>query len=314
MVLNRIELLEKFNWLKEKNHSMVISADYDGLICASFLHHHLNWQLEGYYDLKNIWISEKGLKKKKDLIWVDLNILPKQGRAIGGHVVSITNKIPKGFKTSCNPNILANINSNEFKSKFPFSTLIYLLWLHNVKIKNEHMAKLLVLHSDATWLKFQHYNENCKKWMEILTDYDWKRLFDKINTKTFEKKIDRNLYPLLKKLDAINDKSKLKSKNLNIQSIQYQFNPDWDENVIWHLLRLFAKELNWTPPQMPLIKSRIEGKRAKIPLAYIKDMGLLDFINKKRIFSYAIPSPRIFNFTTFGHINKSPLEKKHDII
>ena len=72
MVLNRIELLEKFKWLKEKNHSMIISADYDGLICASFLHHHLNWKLEGYYDLKNIWISKEGLKKKKDLIWVDL--------------------------------------------------------------------------------------------------------------------------------------------------------------------------------------------------------------------------------------------------
>jgi len=36
---------------------------------------------------------------------------------------------------------------------------------------------------------------------------------------------------------------------------------------------------------------------------------LTNFIKEKRIFSYAIPSPRIFNFTSFGWINKSPLEK-----
>ena len=309
MVLNRIELLEKFNWLKEKNHSMIISADYDGLICASFLHHHLNWKLEGYYDLKNIWISESGLKKKKDLIWVDLNILPKQGRAIGGHVISLEDNIPKGFESSCNPNILANINSNEFKSKFPFSTLIYLLWMHNVSIQKNIIAKLLILHSDSAWLKFQNYDENCQKWIEILSNYDWKILFEKINTKGFERKFDQNLYPLLKQIKAVNEKSKLKSKYLNIQSLQYQFNPDWDENVILHLLKLFAKEIGWTPPKIPIIINRIEGKRNKIPLAYIKEVGLLNFIKEKRIFSYAIPSPRIFNFTTFGHLNKSPLEK-----
>ena len=41
---------------------MIISADYDGLICAAFLHHHLNWIIEGYYDLTNIWVSKKGIQ------------------------------------------------------------------------------------------------------------------------------------------------------------------------------------------------------------------------------------------------------------
>ena len=58
----------------------IISADYDGLICASFLHHYLGWTLVGYYNMENIWISQKGLDNKKELIWVDLNILPKQGK------------------------------------------------------------------------------------------------------------------------------------------------------------------------------------------------------------------------------------------
>ena len=39
------------------------------------------------------------------------------------------------------------INAENFKNKFPFSTLIFLLWLHDIKITNQ-IAKLFVLHSD----------------------------------------------------------------------------------------------------------------------------------------------------------------------
>ena len=66
-----------FNWLKEKNHSMVISADYDGIICSSFLSHYLNWNLVGYYNYESIWLSKEAEKNKSDIIWVDLNILPE---------------------------------------------------------------------------------------------------------------------------------------------------------------------------------------------------------------------------------------------
>ena len=89
MIFQRNKLFSKFPWLKQKHLPMIVSADYDGLICASFLHHHLNWQLEGYYDLTSIWVSEKGMQEKKNLVWVDLNILPKQGKTIGGHIISM---------------------------------------------------------------------------------------------------------------------------------------------------------------------------------------------------------------------------------
>ena len=134
---------------------MIISADYDGLICASFLHHYLNWELVGYYDLNTIWVSENAIMEKEKLVWVDLNILPKQGKTIGGHIISISGEIPPGFQSSCNPNILAEITSGEFHRKFPFSTLIYLLWLHNIEVKHDLLSQLLVLHSDAAWLKFR---------------------------------------------------------------------------------------------------------------------------------------------------------------
>lgn len=311
MIFQRNDIISHFPWLKEKNLNMVISADYDGLICASLLHHHLNWQLEGYYDLSTIWVSEKAISKKKDLIWVDLNILPKQGRAIGGHIVSLGGEVPEGFQSSCNPNILAGITAEGFENKYPFSTLIYLLWLHNVEIRKDLMARLLVLHSDAAWLKYQHYSENCKAWQNILKEYNWKWLFQKINSVTFEKRIDEELYPILNTLNAASGRSKLSSNNLGIKSRQLQFNPDWDEDVVLKLFNLFAKSINWTPPKLPVIKKRIEGVRRKIHLNQIKKTGLKKYLNENKVFSYAIPSPRIFNFTSFGFVNKSPLDKKH---
>ena len=311
MVFKQNEMFSQFPWLRKKNLFMIISADYDGLICASLLHHHLNWQLEGYYDLNTIWITEKGIQEKQNLIWVDLNILPKQGKAIGGHIVSISGDIPPGFQSSCNPNILAEITAGEFQRKFPFSTLIYLLWLHNIEIKNDLLARLLALHSDATWLKYQQYPENSKYWEKLLPDYNWKGLFNGVNTKGFERRIDEDLYPLFQSMQAVSGKSKLRSKHLNICSKQFQFNPDWDEDVILTLINLFGDTLGWTPPPIPSTLKSINGNRKKVPLALIKEIGISQFLKDNRVFSYAIPSPRIFNFTSFGTVNKSPLEKKH---
>ena len=114
-----------------------------------------------------------------------------------------------------------------------------------------------------------------------LKDFDWEWLFQGVNNKTFEKQIDENLYPLLQEIDAVNGKSKLKSKHLKIQSLQYQFNPDWDEDVILQLFKLFGEKLKWTPPEIPNIINRIEGKRSKVPLAYIKEKGLMNFWGKR---------------------------------
>ena len=192
-----------------------------------------------------------------------------------------------------------------------FSTLIYLLWLHNIEINNDLLARLLVLHSDATWLKYQQYPENSKYWEKLLPDYNWKGLFNRVNTKGFERRIDEDLYPLFQSMQAVSGKSKLRSKHLNICSKQFQFNPDWDEDVILTLINLFGDTLGWTPPSIPSTLKSINGNRKKVPLALIKEIGISQFLKDNRVFSYAIPSPRIFNFTSFGTVNKSPLEKKH---
>tara|TARA_B100001029_G_C15062001_1_gene459334 strand:+ start:2863 stop:3792 length:930 start_codon:yes stop_codon:yes gene_type:complete len=309
MNFNQKDIFHKFAWLNEKNHHFIISADYDGLICAAFLNHYLNWKLEGYYDFENIWISKEGIKNKSNLIWVDLNILPSQGRAIGGHIITIDGTIPKGFRTSCNPNILAGISAEKFKFKFPFSTILFLFWLHNIVIPNDNFKKSILLHADAVWLKMQQYPKNTENWSKILSNYNWNFLIDFANSKIIEEIIDQRLYPNLIGIGAISGKSKLKSKQRNIHSKEYKFNPDWDEDVILYLLNLFGKHFQWTPPKIPKIEKCILGERNKISLKDVKKIGISKILTKNRIFSYAISSPKIFNFTSFGTVRKSPINE-----
>tara|TARA_Y100000590_G_scaffold467690_1_gene647482 strand:- start:1774 stop:2679 length:906 start_codon:yes stop_codon:yes gene_type:complete len=299
MQIKRKNIFKKYKWLNDKKRPFIISSDYDGLICASFLHHFFKWDLVGYYNYNSIWLSKKALKQKKEIIWVDLNILPLSGKSIGGQVVSFKKETPKGFNSSCNANILAKITSDNFKHKFPFSTILFLLWIHNINIKINDISQLLLLHSDNTWMKIQKYNNNIQYWSKILTDYNWDILFKQINSIEYDNKIDRYFYPKLKYIDAISGYGKLNSKYLKIKSRESKFNPDWDIDIILELFNLFALHLNWSPPQLPQIVKRIEGKRYKLPLTHIQKIGLTTFVKKNNVFSYAITNPNSFNYTNF---------------
>ena len=301
-MLIRKNIFNNFKWLNEQHKYFIISADYDGLICASFLSHHLKWNLVGYYNMEKIWISQEGLEQKNNLIWVDLDIVPKSGKTLGGHIVSIDNQLPLGLKSSCNPNILNNISSDSFNKKYPLSTLSFLMWLFNISIPSSYAAKFLVLHSDSTWLKYQKYTANFSNWIALLADYDWPSLFRNIDTVDFEKTIDQEFYPMMIQMAASSGFSKLKSKHLHIKSREYKFNPDWDEDVILNLFDLFAQYLFWSPPQLPCIARKIKGKKHSVAIKDVKKKGLNNFIKENKIFSYTVTSPAIMKYTIFEKI------------
>ena len=307
MQIKRSEIIKKFSWLKDKKNKFIVSASYDGMICASFLNHFLDWELAGYYNLENLWISDKAKDNKQELIWVDLNILPIHGRAIGGHIVAYDNEIPKGFDSSCNPNALVQLSSNDFKYKFPFSTIIFLLLLHNIEILQTDSAKFALLHSDDVWLKYQKYGSNCKLWSDTLADYNWDKLFSGVDSKTFEKKINQKYYPFFDSKFFFNQSGKIKSKYYNILSKQLDLNPDWDEDIILNLFDYFAQQFEWTPPILPKITNRIDGIKDKIELSKIKAKGINQFIKKHKIFSYAITSTKTISYTTFTSADRNPI-------
>jgi len=299
MQIQRKNILKRYKWLSEKKRPFIISSDFDGLICASFLKHYLNWNLVGYYNFNSIWLSKEAIENKSQIIWVDLNILPMSGKSIGGQIVSVDDTVPNGFKSSCNANILAKTTVKDFNKKFPFSTLLFLMWIHNIDYKFNVIGKLLILHSDNTWMKIQKYSKNINLWKTILCDFYWDKLFHSIDSVEYEEKIDQYLYPKLKQIDAISGYSKLTSKHLKIKSRESKFNPDWDSDIILNLFDLFAQNLNWTPPKLPNIVQRIEGKRFKLPINHIQSIGLENFLKTNKVFSYAITSPFYFNYTNF---------------
>ena len=302
MIINRENIFKKFKWLKNKNNKFIISSDYDGLICASFLSHYLDWELAGYYNMEKIWLSQKALKHKKDLIWVDLNIVPKQGKAIGGHIAIYEKQLPSGLKTSCNLNILNELSQNHFDKKFPFSTLLFLSWLFKKPIPKNKIGNFLILHSDCTWMKIQKYSSNVTSWKNLLVDYDWDSLINQSNSISFEKNIDQHFYPLLSMYGAHTAFSKLTSKHLGIKSRECIINPDWDEDIILNLFDLFAEHLLWDPPTLPAISTIVKGEKFSIPLSKIKKVGLNKLIQNKKIFSYAITSPKTLKYTVFNTI------------
>ena len=303
MKICRKNIFKRYKWLNEKKRFFIISSDYDGAICASYLKHQLNWTLSGYYDYNSIWLSNDALKNKHELIWVDLNILPISGKSVGGQIISLGEKTPYGFKTSCNANILAGINENNFKNKFPFSTLLFLMWLHQTTYTKNGIGKLLLLQSDDTWIKIQKYSQNAQIWGNYLTDYNWGNLLSEVDTIQYETKIDQSLYPQLIYSGVVSGYSNLVSKHLKIKSRKCKFNPDWDEDVLLKLFDLFAQYLNWGPPILPKIIKRIEGNRYKSSLNNVKKVGLDIFLKKNNIFSYAITNPKMFNYTVFPKIS-----------
>ena len=305
MQINRKNIFKKYKWLNEKKRPFIISSDYDGLICASFLSHYLDWQLVGYYDYNSIWLSEDAQKLKKKIIWVDLNILPKVGKSIGGQIVTMDGHTPLGFETSCNANIFANISSKDFIHKFPFSTLLLLMWLYDVQYKKNDIGKLLILHSDNTWMKIQKYKSNITFWKDKLSNYNWDSLLMGIDSIEYENKIDQFLYSKLIQIGAVSKFGKLSSKHLKIKSREGMLNPDWDGDIFLNLFSLFAETLDWTPPLLPIISKRIEGEKFKLPLSHIQAIGLNKFLKDKKVFSYAITNPSNFSYTLFQSYYKN---------
>ena len=298
----RKNIFKKFNWLDNQKRPFIISADYDGLICSAFLSHFLKWDLVGYYNMEKIWISNEGIKRKNELIWVDLNIVPKSGKSLGGHIAMIDKTLPKGLRTSCNPNILLKLTHDDFSNKYPLSTISFLMWLYKIKIPKNEIAKFLILHSDSTWLKFQKYSDNFNYWINLLEDYNWKNFLKNINTLEYEKKIDQIFYPMLIQAGASSGFSKLISKHLAIKSREYKLNPDWDEDVILNLFDIIGKNLLWTPPQLPVLSKKIKGTKHLISIEKVKKIGIDNFIKKEKVFSYAITNSKTIKYTVFDNI------------
>ncbi|UCD38818.1 MAG: hypothetical protein JSW54_04885 [Fidelibacterota bacterium] len=295
--MSRKEIFQRFPWLRDRDRPMVISTDTDGLLSATFLHHHLGWRVSGYYDGATLWLSTLTDKQRERLVWIDLDICRPECPALGHHILTLTGAVPAALGQVCNPNLLAGIGADDFTSKYPFSTVLLLVWLHEATLRRDLTARLLVLHADSSWINYQQYGDNCHSWLQRLPGYDWRWLFSQVGTERFEERMRDQLHSRLEHLGAHHPQSRTSSRHLGLTGGQLRFNPDWDEDIILGLYGLAGTYLKWSPPPAPAITRRVEGRRT---MASLESVASEDFPGKlisDGVFSYAIVNRETINFT-----------------
>ncbi|UCD38967.1 MAG: hypothetical protein JSW54_05680 [Fidelibacterota bacterium] len=295
--LNREEIFQRFPWLQDRERLMVISTDMDGLLSAAFLHHHLDWRVTGYYDCSTLWISEHAEEQRGRLIWVDLDVCRSGYSAIGHHILTLDTAVPDGLGNICNPNLLAGIGAHDFTHKYPFSTILLLLWLHEINVRRDLMARLLILQADSAWINVQHFNRNTIQWQQRLPAYDWKWLFKQVDTEQFERRMRDQLHARLERLTGAPPTDGNPSQHLQLQGSQLRFNPDWEEDIALGLWELAGTYLKWSPPAAPIIHRRIEGRHYTTTLESVTPETFPNDLLEEGVFSYAVTSSKRVNFT-----------------
>ena len=195
---------------------MIISTGLDGLLSAALLHHHLGWEVTGYYDRATLWLSDQARENREKLVWVDLDICRPKARSLGRHVLTSSSGIPTVLEHICNPNLLAGVGAENFPQRYPFSTIIFLLWLHDIAIRRDLVARLLVLHATATWMTLQRDGANGAQWQTRLPGYDWPWLFAQVDTELFERRMRDQLYAPLERLAALDISGRHRSRHLQL--------------------------------------------------------------------------------------------------
>jgi len=166
-------LLNEQTWLSQRDLRMVVSPDFDGLLCALMMIAHRNWKLFGFYDGK-VLALEQPVNHISELVFLDMEIYRPCVRSVGNHLLQWDNRIPlPGFQKAVNPNLLRSITKQEFARKYPFGTSHFLLILlahmcPNLQIPQSHNLRAVLLYPDGTHQVLLNYRDNVIDWLNWL--------------------------------------------------------------------------------------------------------------------------------------------------
>ena len=239
--MHRGELMEQHPWLARRDLAMIVSADLEGLLCAALLHHHLGWTLAGLDDGVRSWIDPAS--GVDDVVGVHLTA-PGNLPGISRH--------GEASPASLNPNWVNGLGRR--LGNFPFSTPLFLLWLHDLPVRRELTARLLLLSVGDTWQSSKADPDRVARWLKELPGYDWDWLLAKIGTDTLERRLQDQLLTPLKRLLALDREDRL--DNIRV-------NPDWDSDVIMNYFAFAGTWLKWSPPALPALEP-VDWERGSI--------------------------------------------------
>lgn len=177
---------EKYSWLNNINQKMIIHNDLDGILTGMFFYHFLGWKVVGVYDLEKIVITEDFQGTLNDVIFVDLDVTYKEYKSLGHHIVG------KESHNHLNVNMIFNVNENNYTSKFPLSTALFLYWLYEKPLPNKLIPLLFLLHADSTWKNHIDYTANVENWLNKL---DMGCLISVMKGPNFKENIEKYVIP-----------------------------------------------------------------------------------------------------------------------
>lgn len=216
---------------------MIVSADLEGLLTAALLHHHLAWKIAGFGSPQGLWLGDLALADKP----VNVNLVSSAGSysLVRGsrstpHVCSPEGRLPDNIRQTAGP--------------FPFSLPMFLLWLHDLPIRRELTARLLLLHAGDTWASVHHQPARTEAWLAQMSGYDWEWLFDQAATPLLEKRMQEKVEDPLERL--------LGTPSQGSWTGHY-FNPDWDADVILNYFGFVGTWLKWSPPGIPDVQQKM---------------------------------------------------------
>ena len=297
--LSRRDIFQRHPWLRDKERSTIIFPGLDGMLSATFLHHHLGWRVTGYYENQTLWLSPAAREEWSRLVWVDLDACHPGSRSIGHGVLAPGEGVPTALRQCCNPNLMAGMGADRIATRYPFSTIMFLLWLHDVRVRKSLVARLLVLAAESAWVNIRQDRENCLQWRERLAGYNWKWLFTLVDTELFERRMHDQLLAPLERLTGRPADGTAGNSRPRVPGLNLQFNPDWEEDLFLKVSAFAGTHLKWSPPRPPAITERIEGQRQTVALAEATRRNFPGNLIGKGVISYAITGTGSLNFTAF---------------
>ncbi len=172
--LNYERLLAEQEWLWQTDLPMVVSPDFDGLLCALLMCHHRNWRLCGFYDGRKLVLSQQP-SHISEFVFLDMEIYRPCVRSVGNHLLQWNQRTPlPNFTHTVNPNLLRGITARQFERKYPFATFHFLLALLAHMGVTVHLTLSLPLiaislYPDGTHQVLLNYRRNVVDWLNWMS-------------------------------------------------------------------------------------------------------------------------------------------------
>jgi hypothetical protein len=152
---------------------MIIGNDLDSLLSSSFLKNLFNWDIVGIYDYKTLWydIDNKHFIEKinnKKYLAVDLDIYNNNIPSIGHHILAFNEKDKiSEHSNSLNPNLMRGINRDQFRRKYPLSTILFLVWVFGFTHDLSNLSRKLIWLADSSYINGQkhRFKFNVLEWL-----------------------------------------------------------------------------------------------------------------------------------------------------